>query len=122
MGKHVWKSLKSCFILFKIMVENAEKKVKKSKTVNGKAPEIKSEEDSAIEMSPAEDGIKVKKSKKNKKNKKEKSEGTEEKPNETSEIVSEPTENGIKSKKQKKNKKVEKSEKSENSDEKLNEI
>jgi len=93
------------------MVENSEKKVKKSKNVDDKATEVKYEDNLpfiALKTPLAENGLgfKVKKSK----GKKRKAEVDEDKSNEniiSTEDTAQPVENGIKSKKSKKNKEAE---------------
>ena len=91
------------------MVENSEKKVKKSKNVDDKAAEVKYEDNLpfiALKTPLADQnglGFKVKKSK----GKKRKAEVEEDKSNEniiSAEDTAQPVENGIKSKKSKKNK------------------
>jgi len=93
------------------MVENSEKKVKKSKNVDDKAAEVKYEDNLpfiALKTPLAENGLgfKVKKSK----GKKRKAEDDEDKSKEniiSTEDTAQPVENGIKSKKSKKNKEAE---------------
>jgi len=94
------------------MVENSEKKVKKSKNVDDKAAEVKYEDNLpfiALKTPLADQnglGFKVKKSK----GKKRKAENDEDKSNEniiSTENTAQPVENGIKSKKSKKNKEAE---------------
>ena len=94
------------------MVENSEKKVKKSKNVDEKAAEVKYEDNLpfiALKTPLADQnglGFKVKKSK----GKKRKAEVEEDKSNEniiSTEDTAPPVENGIKSKKSKKNKEAE---------------
>ena len=94
------------------MVENSEKKVKKSKNVDDKVAEVKYEDNLpfiALKTPLADQnglGFKVKKSK----GKKRKAENDEDKSNEniiSTEDTAQPVENGIKSKKSKKNKDAE---------------
>jgi len=93
------------------MVENSEKKVKKSKIVDDKAAEVNYEDNLpfiALKTPLVENGLgfKVKKSK----SKKRKAEVDEDKSNEnidSTEDIAQPVENGIKPKKSKKNKEAE---------------